>query len=153
VANGNAYQRGPPRRMPCCTWPLFSIYPLRAVVETLDHRLLRQLRRGGHDATVRTMKSKVSQDRLDEVADALDSAREAAQQGATAVANAADPVTKMLPNAQVVDLASYKGKGKTAGRPRNRMAPPARFELAHPPPEGDSGVSGERWQPLKVAAD
>ena len=55
-------------------------------------------------------------DRLDEVADALDTARSEAAKSAAAVANAQNPVAKVLPNADVVDLAAYKAKGKTAGQ-------------------------------------
>ena len=75
-------------------------------------------------------------DRLDEVADALDTARSEAARSAAAVANAQNPVAKVLPNADVVDLAAYKAKGKPQVRRQIRMAPPARFELALPPPEG-----------------
>ena len=55
-------------------------------------------------------------DRLDEVADALDTARSETSKSAAAVANAQNPVAKVLPNADVVDLTAYKAKGKAAGQ-------------------------------------
>jgi hypothetical protein len=55
-------------------------------------------------------------DRLDEVADALDNVRSEAAKSAAAIANAQNPVAKGWPNADEVDLAAYKAKGKTAGQ-------------------------------------
>ena len=48
-------------------------------------------------------------DRLDEVADALDTARSEAAR--SAVANAQNHVAKVVPNADVVDLAALQGEG------------------------------------------
>ena len=92
----------------------------------------------GHSSAAMTMDvyGHLFSDRLDEVADALDTARSEAARSAAAVANAQNPVAKVLPNADVVDLAAYKAKSKTAGQAQIWLAPPARFELALPPPEG-----------------
>jgi hypothetical protein len=70
----------------------------------------------GHSSAAMTMDvyGHLFSDRLDEVADALDTARYEAARSAAAVANA--HVAKVLPNADVVDLAAYKAKGKTAGQ-------------------------------------
>ena len=42
--------------------------------------------------------------------------------------------------ADLVDLAAYKAKGKTAGQTAISDGAPARFELALPPPEGGTGL-------------
>lgn len=54
-------------------------------------------------------------DRLDEVGNALDAARGASRQ-AGADQEPQTAVAKVLPNADVVDLAAYRAKGKTAGQ-------------------------------------
>ena len=71
-------------------------------------------------------------DRLDEVADALDTARSEAARSAVAVANAQNPVAKVLPNADVVDLAAYKAKGKTAGQAPNSAGAPGEIRTRAP---------------------
>ena len=72
----------------------------------------------GHSSAAMTMDvyGHLFSDRLDEVADALDTARSEAARSEAAVANAQNPVAKVLPNADVVDLAAYKAKGKAAGQ-------------------------------------
>jgi len=88
-----------------------------AIASGADVKVVQQML--GHSSAAMTMDvyGHLFSDRLDEVADALDNARsEAAKSAAAAVANAQNPVAKVLPNADVVDLAAYKAKGKTAGQ-------------------------------------
>ena len=70
------------------------------------------------------------------VGDALDHARAEAARTAAAVANARNPVAKVLPNAEVVDLATYKARPKTAGTPANNDGAPGRTPsgAGRPPP-------------------
>ena len=107
-----------------------------AIASGADVKVVQQML--GHSSAAMTMDvyGHLFSDRLDEVADALDTARSEAARSASAVANAQNPVARVLPNADVVDLAAYKAKGKPQVRRQIRMAPPARFELALPPPEG-----------------
>jgi hypothetical protein len=87
-----------------------------AIASGADVKVVQQML--GHSSAAMTMDvyGHLFSDRLDEVADALDNARSEASRSAAAVANAQNPVAKVLPNADVVDLAAYKAKGKTAGQ-------------------------------------
>ncbi len=87
-----------------------------AIASGADVKVVQQML--GHSSAAMTMDvyGHLFSDRLDEVADALDTARSEAARSAAAVANAQNPVAKVLPNADVVDLAAYKAKGKTAGQ-------------------------------------
>jgi hypothetical protein len=111
-----------------------------AIASGADVKVVQQML--GHSSAAMTMDvyGHLFQDRLDEVADALDSAREAAQQGAAAVANAVDPVAKMLPNAQVVDLASYKANGKTAGQAKKSDGAPGEIRTRAPASGGRCSI-------------
>ena len=62
---------------------------------------------------------------------------------------ASNSVAKVLPNADVVDLAAYKAV-KPQVRPQIRLAPPARFELALPPPESQKTTIWRRWKSTKL---
>jgi hypothetical protein len=116
-----------------------------AIARGADVKVVQQML--GHSSAAMTMDvyGHLFSDRLDEVADALDNARSEASRSAAAVANAQNPVAKVLPNADVVDLAAYKPQV----RRQIRMAPPARFELALPPPEGGA-LSPELRGPANV---
>ena len=87
-----------------------------AIASGADVKVVQQML--GHSSAAMTMDvyGHLFSDRLDEVADALDTARSEAAKSAAAVANAQNPVAKVLPNADVVDLAAYRAKGKTAGQ-------------------------------------
>jgi integrase len=87
-----------------------------AIASGADVKVVQQML--GHSSAAMTMDvyGHLFSDRLDEVADALDNARSEASRSAAAVANAQNPVAKVLPNADVVDLAAYRAKGKTAGQ-------------------------------------
>jgi hypothetical protein len=88
----------------------------------------------GHSSAAMTMGvyGHLFSDRLDEVANALDTARSEAARSAAAVANAQNPVAKVLPNADVVDLAAYKSKGKTAGQAPNSDGAPGEIRTRAP---------------------
>jgi cytochrome c553 len=88
----------------------------------------------GHSSAAMTMDvyGHLFSDRLDEVADALDNARSKAAKSAAAVAKAQNPVAKVLPNADVVDLAAYKAKGKTAGQTPNSAGAPGEIRTRAP---------------------
>jgi integrase len=87
-----------------------------AIASGADVKVVQQML--GHSSAAATMDvyGHLFSDRLDEVADALDNARSEAAKSAVAVANAQNPVAKVLPNADVVDLAAYEANGKTAGQ-------------------------------------
>jgi Phage integrase family len=87
-----------------------------AIASGADVKVVQQML--GHSSAAMTMDvcGRLFSDRLDEVADALDNARSEASRSAVAVVDAQNPVAKVLPNADVVDLAAYKAKGKTAGQ-------------------------------------
>jgi len=96
----------------------------------------------GHSSAAMTMDvyRHLFSDRLDEVADALDNARSEAAKSAAAVANAQNPVAKVLPNADVVDLAAYKAKGKTAGQAPNSDGAPGEIRTRAPASGGRCSI-------------
>ena len=96
----------------------------------------------GHSSAPMTMDvyGHLFSDRLDEVADALDTARSEAARSAAAVANAQNPVAKVLPNADVVDLAAYKAKGKTAGQAPNSDGAPGEIRTRAPASGGRCSI-------------
>ena len=75
-----------------------------------------------------------------QVADALDTARSEAARSAAAVANAQNPVAKVLPNADVVDLAADKAKGKTAGQPAISDGAPGEIRTRAPASGGRCSI-------------
>ena len=86
----------------------------------------------GHSSAAMTMDvyGHFFEDRLDEVANALDAARQAAEREAAAVALVQNPVAKALPSADVTDLTAYRTKGKRPGqRDDSRSAPGDRGPL------------------------
>ena len=103
-----------------------------AIASGADVKVVQQML--GHSSAAMTMDvyGHLFSDRLDEVADALDTARSEAARSAAAVANAQNPVAKVLPNADVVDLAAYKAKGKTAGQTPNSDGAPGEIRTRAP---------------------
>jgi integrase len=77
-----------------------------AIASGADVKVVQQML--GHSSAAMTMDvyGHLFSDRLDEVADALDNAPSEASRSAAAVANAQNPVAKVLPNADVIDLAA-----------------------------------------------
>jgi hypothetical protein len=79
----------------------------------------------GHSSATMTMDTygHLFENRLDDVADAMDAARSAARaaresalETAQAVAPAGSGVAQVLPKADLIDLAEVRSKGKTAGQ-------------------------------------
>jgi len=96
----------------------------------------------GHSSAAMTMDGygHLFSDRLDEVADALDNARSEASRSAAAVVDAQNPVAKVLPNADVVDLAAYRAKGKTAGQAPNSDGAPGEIRTRAPASGGRCSI-------------
>jgi membrane protein involved in colicin uptake len=99
----------------------------------------------GHSSAAMTMDvyGHLFTDRLDEVADALDNARAAAAKAAHEAASAvatAQSVAKVLPNAEVVDLAAYKAKGETAGQDIFSESAPGRIRTFAPASGGRCSI-------------
>jgi integrase len=102
-----------------------------AIASGADVKVVQQML--GHSSAAMTMDvyGHLFTDRLDEVADALDNARaaaaKAAQESGAVVAAAQNAVAKVLPNAEVVDLAAYKAKDETAGQDAVSESAPGRI--------------------------
>ena len=113
-----------------------------AIASGADVKVVQQML--GHSSAAMTMDvyGHLFSDRLDEVADALDNARSEAARSAAAVANAQNPVAKVLPNADVVDLAAYKAKGKTAGQTAISDGAPGEIRTRAP---ASGGRFIDRW--------
>jgi hypothetical protein len=96
----------------------------------------------GHSSAAMTMDiyGHLSSGCLDEVADALDTARSEAASSAVAVANAQNPVAKVLPNADVVDLAADRAKGKTAGQAPDSDGAPGEIRTRAPASGGRCSI-------------
>ena len=111
-----------------------------AIASGADVKVVQQML--GHSSAAMTMDvyGHLFSDRLDEVADALDTARSEAARSAAAVANAPNPVAKVLPNADVVDLAAYKAKGKTAGQAPNSAGAPGEIRTRAPASGGRCSI-------------
>ncbi len=111
-----------------------------AIASGADVKVVQQML--GHSSAAMTMDvyGHLFSDRLDEVADALDTARSEAARSAAAVANAQNPVAKVLPNADVVDLAAYKAKGKTAGQAPNSAGAPGEIRTRAPASGGRCSI-------------
>jgi Phage integrase family len=111
-----------------------------AIASGADVKVVQQML--GHSSAAMTMDvyGHLFSDRLDEVADALDNARSEAARSAAAVANAQNPVAKVLPNADVVDLAAYKAKGKTAGQTPNSDGAPGEIRTRAPASGGRCSI-------------
>ena len=97
-----------------------------ADVKVVQHML-------GHSSAAMTMDvyGHLFHDRLDEVADALDNARaeaaKAAEEAAAAVAKPDSAVANLLPNTEVVDLATKRADRKRAGQPEKEAGAPGRI--------------------------
>jgi integrase len=111
-----------------------------AIASGADVKVVQQML--GHSSAAMTMDvyGHLFSDRLDEVADALDTARSEAARSAAAVANAQNPVAKVLPNADVVDLAAYKAKSKTAGQAPNLAGAPGEIRTRAPASGGRCSI-------------
>ena len=111
-----------------------------AIASGADVKVVQQML--GHSSAAMTMDvyGHLFSDRLDEVADALDTARSEAAKSAAAVASAQNPVAKVLPNADVVDLAAYKAKGKTAGQTPNSDGAPGEIRTRAPASGGRCSI-------------
>ncbi len=110
-----------------------------ADVKVVQHML-------GHSSATMTMDTygHLFHNRLDEVADAMDLARSAAQerarQSADAVAQADPAVARVLPDALVVDLAHLRRNSKTAGQRRNSGGAPGRIRTCAPASGGRCSI-------------
>jgi hypothetical protein len=98
----------------------------------------------GHASATMTMDTygHLFHNRLDEVADAMDAARAAAQDLARESADAqADPaVARVLPSAQVIDLARARRRGKTPGQRGNSRGAPGRIRTCAPASGGRCSI-------------
>ena len=100
----------------------------------------------GHSSAAMTMDvyGHLFHDRLEEVADALDTARaqaaHAAQQAAADGADAQHAVAKVLPNAEVVDLTAYKANGERPGQRGNSDSAPGRIRTCAPASGGRCSI-------------
>jgi hypothetical protein len=104
----------------------------------------------GHSSATMTMDTygHLFENRLDEVADAMDAARSAARaaresalETAQAVAPAGSGVAQVLPKADLIDLAEVRSKGKTAGQRAVPRGAPGRirtYATASGEPEDDN---------------
>ena len=111
-----------------------------AIASGADVKVVQQML--GHSSGAMTMDvyGHLFSDRLDEVADALDNARSEAAESAAAVANAQNPVAKVLPNADVVDMATYKAKAKSAEKTANNDGAPGRIRTGAPASGGRCSI-------------
>ena len=111
-----------------------------AIASGADVKVVQQMLDHSSAAMTMDVYGHLFSDRLDEVADALDTARSEAARSAAAVANAQNPVAKVLPNADVVDLAAYKAKGKTAGQTPNSDGAPGEIRTRAPASGGRCSI-------------
>jgi len=118
-----------------------------AIASGADVKVIQQML--GHSSAAMTMDvyGHLLGDRLDEVAEALDDARteaaratQAARDTAGAVAKTQNAVAKVLPNADVVDLAAYRAKDKTAGQPAVSDGAPGRIRTCAPASGGRCSI-------------
>ena len=110
-----------------------------ADVKVVQHML-------GHSSATMTMDTygHLFHNRLDEVADAMDAARAAAQKLAREAADAVAPtdaaVAPVLPSAPVIDLAEARRHGRTAGQRRNSRGAPGRIRTCAPASGGRCSI-------------
>ncbi len=101
----------------------------------------------GHSSATMTLDTRghLFENRLDEVGNALDLARRAVDLPVRRKAHGETPpnpaVAQTLPNEGVIDLATYRSKGKTAGHPAVSDGAPGRIRTcataSGEPPEDD----------------
>jgi hypothetical protein len=105
----------------------------------------------GHSSAAITMDvyGHLFNDRLDEVADALDDARSEAAKSAAAVANAQNPVAKVFRTPMWSTWPPTRREVKPQVRRQNSDGTPARFELALPPPEHQRTMIWHDWDSTK----
>ena len=105
-----------------------------AIASGADVKVVQQML--GHSSAAMTMDvyGHLFHDRLDEVADALDNARteaakatKTAREAAEAIAKARNAVAKVLPTAEVVDLATTRANRKRAGQREKMKSAPGRI--------------------------